>query len=120
MSIGRGVPNIEAVDKVLGRARYGTDIAFPGMLHAKVLRSPLPHARILKVDTSKARSLLGVKVVLTGADTPGFKFGELNRDETIMAIGKVRFVGEEVAVAVATDEETALEALELISVDYNP
>ncbi len=120
MSIGRSVPNVEAVDKVLGRVRYGTDVAFPGMLHAKVLRSPYPHARILNVDTSKARSLPGVKTVLTGSDTPGFKFGELNRDETIMAVGKARFVGEEVAVAVAIDEETALEALELIRVDYQP
>lgn len=120
VSIGRAVPNVDSFDKVVGRARYGTDIAFPGMLHAKVLRSPLPHARILNVDISKARGLPGVKAVLTGADTPGLKFGELNRDETILAVGKVRFVGEEVAVAVATDEETALEALELIRIDYEP
>ncbi|MBI4523649.1 MAG: xanthine dehydrogenase family protein molybdopterin-binding subunit [Deltaproteobacteria bacterium] len=119
-SIGRGVPNVDSFDKVLGRARYGTDIALPGMLHAKVLRSPLPHARILSVDTSRARGLPGVKTVLSGADTPGLKFGELNPDETILAVGKVRFVGEEVAVAVAIDEETALEALELIKVDYEP
>ena len=120
ISVGRGVPNVEAFEKVMGRARYGTDIAFPGMLHAKVLRSPLPHARISNVDISRVRSLVGVKAVLVGTDTPGKKYGELNRDETIMAIDKVRFMGEEVAVVVATNEETALEALELIRVDYQP
>ena len=60
----------DGIDKVTGRARYGADIAFPGMLHGKVLRSPHAHARIVSIDVSRARALAGVKAIVTGADLP--------------------------------------------------
>ena len=90
----------------------------PGMLYGKVLRSPYPHAKIVKIDTSNARALSGIKAVLTADDIPQGKFGLAIRDQTILACEKVRFVGEPVVAVAATDEELAEEALALISVEY--
>jgi 4-hydroxybenzoyl-CoA reductase subunit alpha len=90
------------------------------MLYAKVLRSPHAHARILNIDTSRAERLSGVKAVVTGRDTPGVKWGVFpyTRDQQLLTVDKVRYVGEDVAAVAAEDEETAMEALELIGVDY--
>lgn len=118
--IGKSVKRLDASDKVTGRTKYGCDIYLPGMLHARVLRSPHPHARILAIDTSKAERLPGVRAVLTGRHTPMIKFGMMIKDETIMAVDKVRHVGEEVVAVVAIDEDTAEEALELIRLEYEP
>lgn len=117
--VGRSLPMIGAEDKVAGRALYVSDLRLPHMLHAKVLRSPCPHARIVHVDTERARRLAGVKAVLTGADTPR-PIGAIpaHRDEHILAVDKVRHAGEEVAAVAAVDEDTALDALELIRVEY--
>lgn len=117
-SVGQAIPQVTAREKVLGRAQYVADIKLPGMLHAKVLRSPYAHARILRIDSSAARALPGVKAVLTGADTPARMWGVAHKQQRILATGKVRFVGEEVAAVVAVDEETARDALDLIRVDY--
>jgi CO/xanthine dehydrogenase Mo-binding subunit len=89
-----------------------------GMLHGRILRSPYPHARILHIDTSKAKALIGVKAVVTAEDTPKIRFGPRTDDWAILAMDKVRFIGDEVAAVAALDEETAEEALGLIRVDY--
>ncbi|MBI2303478.1 MAG: molybdopterin-dependent oxidoreductase [Chloroflexi bacterium] len=119
--IGRPTPAVDAWDKVIGRAVFGTDVKLPGMIHGKVLRSPHPHARILNIDASRARKLAGVKVVVTGRDIPLPRYGVAGtpiQDETLLAVDKVRYVGDEVAAVAAVDGDTALEALSLIRVEY--
>lgn len=80
--VGKGVPMVDAVEKVTGKALYGTDVKFPGMLCGKVLRSPLPHARILHVDTSRAERLPGVKAMVTGKDLRA-TYGTCIKDQTL-------------------------------------
>jgi CO/xanthine dehydrogenase Mo-binding subunit len=118
--VGKRIPPIDGEERASGRAQFVTDIRLPGMLHGKVLRSPLPHARIVAIDISAAKALPGVKAVVTHADTLGVTFGPIAAfaDWTIFAKDKVRFVGEEVAAVAAVDESTALRALELIEVEY--
>jgi len=121
--IGKRLPRIDARDKVRGRALYTDDLQLPGMLCGMVLRSHLPHARILRMDTSRAMGLPGVKAVVTGEDTLKRKYGVISRsskymDEFPLAVDKVRFIGDEVAAVAATDPDVAMEALELIEVDY--
>ena len=122
--IGKSLPRIDSVDKALGRAKYAADMVLPGMLFAKVVRSPYPHANILSVDTTEAEKLPGVKAVVTGIkDTPrGAVFGIIphTRDHILLPYEKVRYVGEEVAAVAAVDEDTAEEAVDLIKVDYEP
>jgi 4-hydroxybenzoyl-CoA reductase subunit alpha len=117
--IGKRLPLIDGVDKVSGVAKYTADLALPGMLMGKVLRSPFPHARVLNVDASKALALPGVRAVITGADIPGAKYGYFRsrRDETGLTC-KARYIGDPVAAVAAVDEDTALEAIDLIKVDY--
>jgi len=116
--IGQPVPQVTAREKVLGEARYVADISLPQMLHARVLRSPHAHARIVKIDAERARALRGVKIVATGADVPAHPWGPIVKEHRILAVEKARFAGEEVAAVVAVDEETALDALELCRVEY--
>lgn len=121
--IGKRLPRVDAKDKVKGRALYTDDLLLPGMLCGMVLRSHRPHARILNIDTSKAMRLQGVKAVVTGEDTLKQKYGVISRsskymDEFPLAVDKVRFIGDEVAAVAAVDSDVALEALELIEVDY--
>jgi 4-hydroxybenzoyl-CoA reductase subunit alpha len=118
--IGKRMPRIDSLAKVTGAAKYTADLKFPRMLVGKVLRSPLPHARILNIDASRALRLPGVKAVVTGKDTYGEKWGvfRYTQDQMFLPLDKVRYFGEEVAAVAATDEDTALEALELIKVDY--
>ena len=120
--IGKRVPRIDALAKATGEAKYTDDLTLPRMLIGKLLRSPLPHAKILHIDTSRAKRLVGVKAVVTGQDTPGRKYGSIMKESYMdrypLAIDKVRFIGEEVAAVAAVDEDTALEALDLIHVDY--
>jgi 4-hydroxybenzoyl-CoA reductase subunit alpha len=120
--VGKRVPRTDSIFKVTGLAQYTADIKLPNMLIAKVLRSPYPHARILNIDTSKAERLLGVKAVVTGKDGYGVKWGvfKYTQDHMMLPIDKVRYVGEDVAAVAAVDEETALEALNLIKVEYEP
>ena len=109
-------------DKVTGAARYTFDVTLPGMLHAKVLRSPHPHARIVAIDTSKAEALPGVVAVVTGGDAarlPDPYYGVAIRDQPVIAIDKVRYVGDMAAAVAAFDEETAYRALALIDVHYD-
>lgn len=116
--VGQSLPQVTAREKVTGRAQYAGDLKLPGMLHAKILRSPHVHARILNIDTSAAAALPGVKAVVTGADVPTRRWGVKHKQQHVLAREKVRFAGEEVAAVVAVDEETARDALDLIRVEY--
>ena len=118
--VGKSVERTDARIKVTGSARYAGDLIAPGMLHGKLLRSPLAHARILNIDTSRARALPGVRAVITGKDFPGIPFGTRPdiRDQLPMPITKVHHFGEGVAAVAAVDEDTAEAALDLIKVDY--
>src|SRR5579871_4840258 len=111
---------IDGAGKVTGATQYAADVTRPGMLHAKILRSPYPHARIVSIDTSRARALPGVQAVLTGEDLPEYLVGRSMRDMPILARGKVRFVGEKVAAVAAESEAIAEEALDLIDITYEP
>ena len=117
--IGRSVTREEGPDKVSGSAIYPADVVLPGILWGKVLRSPYPHARILNIDTSKARQVPGVHAVITGKDLLDSNVGRLLRDCPVLARDRVRFVGEKVAAVAAETEEAAEEALLLIEVEYD-
>jgi len=121
--VGKDVPRTDARAKATGAAIYTDDIKLPGMLHGRLLRSPLAHARIVHLDVKKARALSGVKCVITGEDTPKIPYGNwrlfpATQDEYPLALDKVRFIGDEVAAVAAVDRETAQEALDLIRVEY--
>ncbi|RLA75970.1 MAG: hypothetical protein DRG33_08305, partial [Deltaproteobacteria bacterium] len=123
--VGKPLKRVDAGVKVTGEAQFAADIKLPNMLHAKILRSPHPHAKILRIDTSKAEALPGVKAVITGKDVGPIRFGFVDTprypaDQYPLAIDKVRYVGEEVAAVAAVDEITAIEALKLIEVEYEP
>jgi 4-hydroxybenzoyl-CoA reductase subunit alpha len=111
---------LDAWEKATGRARFTDDLAFPGMLYGKILRSPLAHAKILHLDLTGAEKVTGVKGAIGGEDIPKKKYGivPMAKDEYALAIGKVRYVGDEVAAVVATSLDAAEEALSKIQVDY--
>ena len=122
--IGQPTPSVEGAAKVTAEARYLEDLQAPGMLYGKICRSPLPHARILNIDTSRAQRLPGVIAVITARDMPDIKFSFVpeHADKTpLCAPGRtVRYAGDEVAAVAAMDERTAEEAVRLIEVDYEP
>ncbi|MFB7496467.1 xanthine dehydrogenase family protein molybdopterin-binding subunit [Streptomyces sp. NPDC056161] len=110
---------VDGPPKVTGAAQYTADIRLPGMLHAKVLRSPHAHARLISVDASRARAVPGVHAVLTRDDLDGVSaYGYFVKDQPVVAIDKVRYVGDVVAAVAAEDEATALAALARITVEY--
>ena len=112
-------PRLDAVEKVTGRATYAADLYLPGMLMCKILTSNRRHARIVSIDTSEAEQLPGVQAVVTGKDFPDVLFGSgAVRDRRVMARDEVFYIGEPVAAVAADDELTAMEALELIRVEY--
>ena len=116
--IGQSVPRTDGLEKVTGGARYTADVQLPGTLWAKSLRSPFPHARIRRVDTSRAQKAPGVHAVLTGEDVRGILYGRGLRDVPVLAQDRVRFIGERVAAVAAVDPEAAQQALEFIEVEY--
>src|SRR3954470_6857210 len=120
--MGRSLPRLEARAKVTGRADYVHNMRVPGMLHAKIFRSTVAHGRILSIDTSAAREVDGVHSVLTGEDIkrviPKPYFGPAFHDQAILALEKVHFVGEPVAVVLADDPHVATEAAKLIVAEY--
>ncbi|GAI77415.1 unnamed protein product, partial [marine sediment metagenome] len=116
--IGKSIPRVDAFQKVTGETKFTGDLKFPNMLYGKILRSPYPHAKILRIDRSKAEKLPGVHAVLCGDDLPLFYYGPWLLDQTLFARGKVRYIGQEVAAVAAETPEIAEEALELIKVDY--
>jgi 4-hydroxybenzoyl-CoA reductase alpha subunit len=118
--IGQSRPKIDAWAKVTGETKYADDLVLPRMAYGKLLRSPHPHARIVRIDTTRAAALPGVYAVITGYDLPRVKFGILpvSQDEEALCTDKVRMVGDPVAAVAALDEETAERATELIEVEY--
>lgn len=123
MSIGQSLSMLDAEERVTGRINYAMNVELPSMLVGKILRSPLPHARIARVDGSRAKQARGVVAVLTRDDfgpRTGYsgRYGRVFRDQTVVAFDKARFVGDPVAAVAALDEDSAAEALSLIEVDY--
>jgi len=116
--VGKPIPRLEGAEKVSGKLRYAADVEIPGALWARILRSPLPHARIEKIDTSQAAQLPGVHAVITGADIPPVMVGLRMKDMPLLARERVRFVGEAIAAVAADNVEIANEALNLIDVQY--
>ena len=123
MKTGQSAPYVDGRERLTGQIEYVLNFELPGMLHAKVLRSPFPHALIAAIDTAEAERLPGVIAVLKGSDLVNnpqvrARFGPVYRDQGIVAIDKVRFVGDAVAAVAAVDVDTAEAALDLIYVDY--
>lgn len=119
-AIGAPAPRLDADAKVSGRARYTVDVSLPHMLHAKALRSPHPHARLVAIDARKAAKLPGVAAVITRDDLKGLNptYGYFIKDQPIVALDTVRYAGDLVAAVAAEDEATAVAALGLIEVKY--
>ena len=119
--VGTNAHRVDAIEKVSGKAIYTSDIQLPGMAHARILRSPVAHARLVKVDASKAKEFPGVIATLTRDDIQGFnfKYGATYKDQSIVAVDKVRYVGDPVAAVLADTPDIAEQALELIEVEYD-
>src|SRR6266496_3698314 len=117
--IGKRIAKIDAPDKASGKSRYIDDLNLPGQLHAKILRSSRVHARIVRIDTSRAKALPGVHAVLTAADVPYQRpLGILAKDQMPLKGDKVRSLRDEIAAVAADTEDIAEEALRLIAVEY--
>ena len=120
--VGRSVPRLEAREKVTGRAEYTHNLTVPGMLHVKLARSTVAHGRILSIDTSAAAAVPGVFKVMTGEDVravvPEPYYGPAFHDQPVLALEKVRYVGEPVAAVLAEDAHVAAQAAQLITADY--
>jgi len=118
-TIGRSTAMIDAAEKTTGAGKYTDDLSVPGMLVGKILHSPYPHARIMRIGTSRAEALEGVVAVVTGPDAPNpFGILPVGHDEHALALDKVRYVGDNVACVAAISESIAEKALELIDVEY--
>jgi len=117
--VGKPFPRVDALEKVTGSTTFAFDLEVPGMLYVKLLRSPLPHAKILEIDDSKARKVPGVVAIATGRDFP-IKLGIYVGDRDVLAREKVLWVGHPVAAVVAESLEIAEEAVDLIEVKYEP
>lgn len=118
--VSRSLPRVDGLPKVTGKHIYGSDVALPGMLFGKVFRSTEPHARILSIDVERARRLPGVVSVLTGKDIKPIRYGVAIKDTTALAIDRVLYLGQPVALVAATSIAIATKALELIRVEYEP
>jgi putative selenate reductase molybdopterin-binding subunit len=116
--VGQPIARLDGLEKVSGTTRYSADVALPGLVWGKALRSPLPHARIVRIDTAEAQALPGVLAVLTAQDLPDVLVGRRMFDMPVLARDRVRFIGEKVAVVAALDPDIAEEALALIDVEY--
>ena len=116
--VGTSVPRGEGGGKVSGQTVYAADVKLSGLLWAKILRSPHPHARVRRVDISLAEKVPGVCAIITGADVEGFLIGKQIRDMPVLCWDKVRFIGDRVAAVAAETVDAAEEAIRLIEVDY--
>jgi 4-hydroxybenzoyl-CoA reductase alpha subunit len=117
--VGKPFRKVDARAKCTGQTRFADDIVLPRMLFAKLLRAHEPHARIVKIDTSKARALPGVHAVITGEDLPTtYGILPVSQDEHALCTDRVRYIGDPVAAVAAVDEDTAFEAMNLIEVEY--
>jgi CO/xanthine dehydrogenase Mo-binding subunit len=118
--VGRSVPRMDAPGKVTGTALYAADFALPGMLYGKVLRSHEPHARLVRIDASRAARLPGVRAVITAADVPDVRYGGSVKDERVFARDRIRFAGQPLAAVAATSLDAAANALAAIEVVCEP
>ena len=124
--VGKKVPRIDAIDKTTGGAQYAPDLNIRGMLYAALLRSPHPHAKVVNIDSTKARSLPGFKAMVTIKEIPrvvGYWFllrSEKKEKDMFLRDNVVRFIGDPVLAVAAEDEEAALKALSMIDVTYEP
>src|SRR5258705_3383413 len=120
-AVGLNIHRIDGAEKVAGQALYAGDLRLPGMAIAKVLRSPVAHARLRRIDATKARALPGVLAVLTrdNLNVAANSCGAYVRDQEILASEKVRYAGDMVAAVAAIDDAIAAEAVKLIEVDYD-
>src|SRR3972149_4916855 len=121
--VGKSLRRKDGPDKVTGKAVYTQDVRLPNTLIGRLLRSPHAHARIVRIDTTRALALPGVKAVITVEDTKGIKHGFVETpryppDQEVLARGKVVHVGEEIAALAAVDSVTAQKALGLIDIEY--
>src|SRR5258708_25821983 len=116
--IGRALGRVEGESKVSGSSAYAADIMRPGTLWAGFLRSPYPHARVVKIDVSRAQRLGGVKAVLTGKEVSPRLEGVNLLDKPVLAQDRVRYIGEKVAAVAPADRDTVEQALDLIDVQY--
>ena len=129
MAIGKNVPRVDAVAKVTGRARFTDDFHMPGTLHAGYVRSPIAHGRVTQIDTAAARALPGVEAIFTFEDVPQTLFATAGHPysldpahsdvaDRLLLTGHVRYHGDEVAVVVARDRLTLLDAIAKVAVTY--
>src|SRR5499426_3183662 len=118
--VGHSVPRMDAPGKVTGTALYAADFALPGMLYGKVLRSCEPHARLVRIDTSRATRLPGVRAVITATDVPDVRYGGSVKDERVFARERIRFAGQPLAAVAATSLDAATAALAAIEVVATP
>jgi 4-hydroxybenzoyl-CoA reductase alpha subunit len=119
--LGSRRPRVDAADHVTGKTRFAADLSWPGMLHAKIVRSPHAHARIVAIDATRALALPGVKAAITGRDMP-VKYGVIpwTQDEYPLAVERALYVGDGVAAVAAVDEATAQRAAALVDVQWEP
>ena len=121
--VGKSLKRVDGIAKATGRAKFTYDMELPNMLWGRILRSAHPHAKIINIDISEAEKLPGVKAVITGKDIGPVRYGFVDTprypaDQLVLAIDKVRYIGEEVAAVAATSKDIADEALSLIKVEY--
>lgn len=115
--VGKRQPKLDAPQKATGRSLFTDDVRLPGMLHGKIVRSPIPRGKIISIDTSPAEKLPGVVAVITHKDSGGLMVGP---DQQLLCESMVNYIGDEVAAVAALDEDTAAAAAELIKVEYEP
>src|SRR5438128_5827598 len=116
-TIGRPTPRVEGQEKVTGATQYTADVALPGTLWGRALRSPLPHAHILRIDTTRAQQVPGIHAGLTGSDVHGIRYVRRLFDVPVLAEDRVRFAGERVAAVAAADRDAAEAALAVSDVE---
>ena len=119
--IGKKVERVDAFERLVGEAKYAADIYLPDMLYVKILRSPYPHAKVVKIDASRAQALSGVKAILLPSDVPNFPIHRRESPPTVVMpvlATTARYAGDEIMAVAAVDEETAEEALDLVKIDY--
>ena len=119
--VGKKVERVDGLERLIGEAKYASDIYLPGMLYAKFLRSPHPHAKVVKIDASRAQALAGVKLILTPADIPSARIHGRPTAPTVpmpVLSATARYAGDEILAVVAEDEQTAEDAMELIKIEY--
>lgn len=118
--VGKSIPRVDALSKVMGTARYAIDesLNVPRMLHGRILYSHLAHAKVLHIDTTKAEKVAGVVKIVTGRDVPDLRMGYCIHDQHLLVRDKVRFIGDAVAAVASKTVEAAEEALDLIRVEY--